>query len=314
MKMEKFEPQKFIARQIREICSTVKEQKAVVALSGGLDSMVCFCLAHQALGTNAIPLFLDTGLLRANEQTDLEKVLNRFGVELQAWDKREMVFEALRGKTDPEDKRKAYRDVFYKILGQALRSYSADFLIQGTILSDIIETQKGIKIHHNVLQQAGINPQNFGLVIIEPIRELLKPQVKRLGVTLKLPPKLLRTYPLPGIGMAARIVGEVTPEKVEIVRKATQIIDQEIQSPNIFQAFPVLLNDRVTGIVDGAHTVGLAIALRIVASKDSLTARLYQLPMPKLEKITGKILKEIPGVVKVLLDITPKPPSTIEYV
>jgi len=218
------------------------------------------------------------------------------------------------GQGNPEEKRIAFRDTFYKTLRQAIKSYSGEFLIQGTIAADIVETQKGIKTQHNVLSQIGINPANFGLKIIEPLKELYKPQVRMLGKQLGLPKKVYDRKPFPGPGLAARVIGEVVPDKVEKIRTATAIVEDILKGKDVFQVLAVLLSDKATGSVGGKRVYGDIIAIRAVESKDAMTAKPCKISWAKLEKVRDKILAEIPGVVKVVYDITPKPPSTIEYI
>ncbi|HDD64725.1 MAG TPA: glutamine-hydrolyzing GMP synthase subunit GuaA [Firmicutes bacterium] len=309
-----FSVKKFVREKIKEIKEKVKDKKALCATSGGVDSMTCAFLAYKAINKNLIVLYLDNGLMREGEVKRISEIFEKKGIELQIWDVRKNFFEALKGKIDPEEKRKAFRDVFYRTLSQAVRSYSAEFLIQGTIAADIIETQKGIKTQHNVLSQIGLDPIRYGLKIIEPLKELYKHQVREVAKEIGLPKEIYNKQPFPGPGLATRIIGEVTPEKVEKLQIATSIIEKEIKSPKVFQAFPVLFNDKATGIINGKRAYGDIIAIRVVESKDAITAKPYRIPWPKLEKIRDKILKKVPGVVKVVYDITPKPPSTIEYV
>ncbi|HDD64983.1 MAG TPA: glutamine-hydrolyzing GMP synthase subunit GuaA [Firmicutes bacterium] len=310
----RFYPKKFIREKIEEIRKKVGDKKALVATSGGVDSTTCAVLAQKALGDNLVVIFLENGLMREGESEEINKFFSKRGIELQIWDVKEKFFEALKGKIDPEEKRKAFREVFYKTLGQALRSYSVDFLIQGTIALDIIETQKGIKTQHNVLAQIGINPAHYGLKIIEPLKELYKPQVRKVAKELGLPKSICERKPFPGPGLAIRILGEVTPERVEKIRMATVIVEEMIKSDKIFQVFPVLFSDKATGVIEGKRVLGDVIAIRAIESKDGTTGRPYKIPWPKLEKVRDKILKTVPGVVKVVYDITPKPPSTIEYI
>ncbi|MCD6408136.1 glutamine-hydrolyzing GMP synthase subunit GuaA [bacterium] len=310
----RFYPKKFIREKIEEIRKKVGDKKALVATSGGVDSTTCAVLAQEALGDNLVVIFLENGLMREGESEEINKFFSKRGIELQIWDVKEKFFEALKGKIDPEEKRKAFREVFYKTLGQALRSYSVDFLIQGTIALDIIETQKGIKTQHNVLAQIGINPAHYGLKIIEPLKELYKPQVRRVAKELGLPKSICERKPFPGPGLAIRILGEVTPERVEKIRMATVIVEEMIKSDKIFQVFPVLFSDKATGVIEGKRVLGDVIAIRAIESKDGTAGQPYKIPWPKLEKVRDKILKTVPGVVKVVYDITPKPPSTIEYI
>ncbi len=317
--MERFEPKKFILKKAGAFKSLLEGKRAIVAVSGGIDSLVCYEIVKKTPKieeNQIIPLMIDTGLMRENEvKTTQELFQKRYNVELQKWDRQEDFFSALKGIVNPQEKRKVFRETFYKNISQAMRSYSAEILVQGTILSDVIETQKGIKIHFNVLYEAGINPLNYGFQVFEPLKELTKTRVRMLAKALTLPPKLLKMQPFPGPGFALRITGEVTEERVEKIRKATSIVESELTSPKLFQGFPVLLVDKVTGIQNESSIIGDIIVLRIVeASKDLLTAKSLKLPWQKIEKVAKKLLKEIPGVVRVLYDITEKPPATIEYV
>jgi GMP synthase (glutamine-hydrolysing) len=252
--------------------------------------------------------------MREGESEEVNGYFTKFGIEMQTWDVKERFFEALKGKTDPEEKRISFRDVFYRTLRQAIKSYSAHYLIQGTIATDIVETQKGIKTQHNVLSQIGINPANYGLKILEPLKELYKPQVKLVAKHLGLPMKVYERKPFPGPALATRIIGEVVPERVEKIRIATKILDDTIRERKAFQVLAVLFSDRATGMIDGKRVYGDVIAIRAVESKDAITAKPCRISWTRLEKIRDRILAEVPGVVKVLYDITPKPPSTIEYI
>jgi len=312
--MVRFGPVKFIDEKVKELVKKTEGSKVLLATSGGVDSMTCSLLAYKALGERLIILYLDDGLMREGETEEVSSFFEKMGIELQVWDVREKFFEALKGKTDPEEKRIAFRDAFYKTLRQAIKSYSAEYLIQGTIAADIVETQKGIKTQHNVLSQIGINPATFGLKIIEPLKELYKPQVRILGKQLGLPKKIYDRKPFPGPGLAARVIGEVVPDKVEKVRMATTIVEDILKGKDVFQVLAVLLSDKATGNVGGKRVYGDIIAIRAVESKDAMTAKPCKISWTKLEKVRDKILAEIPGVVKVVYDITPKPPSTIEYI
>lgn len=309
-----FSSTKFIKEKVKELQQKIGDKRALVATSGGVDSMTCAMLAKKALSGNIIVLFLDDGLMREGEVDEIKKFFESVDISLEVWDVKDRFFEALKGKIDPEEKRIAFREEFYKTLGQAVKSYSVEFLIQGTIAADIVETQRGIKTQHNVLLQIGLNPANFGLKIIEPLREIYKHQVREVAKKVGLPKKFYERKPFPGPGLATRIIGEVTPEKVEKIRRATKIVEETITGASIFQVFPVLLSDKATGIVNGRRMLGDIIAIRAVESKDAITASPSRIPWSILFKTRDRILKEVPGVVKVVYDITPKPPSTIEYV
>jgi GMP synthase (glutamine-hydrolysing) len=309
-----FNAKKFIKESVEELEKKTQGKKALVATSGGVDSVVCALLAKQAMGDRLVVLFLDNGLMREGEAEETSKFFKSKGIELQVWDMKERFLEGLKGKSDPEEKRKEFREIFYKTLAQALKSYSVDFLIQGTIRTDIIETQKGIKTQHNVLSQIGLNPVYFGLKIIEPPKEIYKNHVRRVAKELKLAKKVYERKPFPGPGLATRIIGEVTAEKLDKIRVATTIVEKAIKSEKVFQVFPVIFSDKATGMDAEGRIYGDIIAIRAVESKDAIKAKPYRIPWPKLEKIRDEIFKKVPGVVKVLYDITPKPPSTIEYI
>ncbi len=306
---------KFINDKTEELQKKINgNKKTLIAISGGVDSMTCAMLARKALGKDFILLYLDNGLMRAGESEEIRKFFEGIGLELQIWDVKEQFFAGLKGKIDPEEKRIAFRDIFYRTLGQAVKSYSVDFLIQGTIATDIAETQKGIKTQHNVLSQVGLNPVHFGLKVLEPLKELYKHQVREVAKKLGLPAKFADRKPFPGPGLATRIIGEVVPDKVEKIRAVTKIVESTITGASIFQILAVLMNDRATGMINGKRLYGDIIAIRAVESKDALTAAPAKIPWATLFKARDKILAEVPGVVKVVYDITPKPPSTIEYI
>jgi GMP synthase (glutamine-hydrolysing) len=304
----------FIDKQIAMIRGKVGKGTALCATSGGVDSMVCAFLGHKALGRKLIALFIDDGLMREKEARTVSKILRKHGIRTVVLYAAKDFFKALKGKEDPEDMRKAFRDTFYKTLGKAVKKYKADFLIQGTIAADIKETKGKIKSQHNVLSQIGISPKKYGLVIIEPLVNLYKPGVRTVGKKLGLSKDIYQRMPFPGPGLATRIVGEVTPPRVSIVRKATTIVEKELKRFKPFQAFAVLLNDRATGVKKGKRAFGNIIVIRSVESKDALTATPTKIPYEVLEKIQKRIVREIPQVTKVLYDMSPKPPSTIEYI
>jgi GMP synthase (glutamine-hydrolysing) len=304
----------FIRAKIKELKKKAGKDVAICATSGGVDSMVCAALAHRALRKNLIALFIDDGLMREGEPQLVSTILKGRGIRTVVVKAAPDFFRALKGKTDPEDMRKAFRDTFYKTLGKAVKKYRAAYLIQGTIAADVIETKGQVKSQHNVLSQIGINPMKYGLTILEPLVTLFKPDVRVVGKKLGLPFAIHQRMPFPGPGLACRVVGEVTPERVRIVRRATQIVEQELRNFKSFQKFAVLLNDRATGVKKGKRTFGHIIVVRSVDSKNAMTAKPTRIPMAVLEKIQRRIVRELPMVTKVLYDVTPKPPSTIEYI
>lgn len=309
-----FNAQDFVRTKTKEIRCQVGTHTAICATSGGVDSMVCAFLAHRALGRNLIAVFIDDGLMREDEPRSVTSILRKRGIRTVTVRAAKDFFRALEGKEDPEEMRKAFRDTFYKTLGKAVRKYRARFMIQGTIAADVIETKGKIKSQHNVLSQIGINPKKYGLNVVEPLVTLFKPGVRQVGKALKLPASIYQRMPFPGPGLATRIVGEVTPAKVKLLRKATAIVEREMKNVNAFQTFCVLLSDRATGIRKGKRAFGNIIVVRSVQSRNAMTASPTRVPYPVLKRIEKKITNQIPEVTKVLYDITPKPPSTIEYI
>jgi len=309
-----WEVKKFIEEKISEIKKIVRDKNAVVATSGGVDSVTCAFLAHKALGEKLTVVFIDDGLMREDEPTKVSEELRNLGIKVKLIDARDEFFKALRGIDDPEEKRKKFRSIFYKTLGKAVKENRASYLIQGTIAADISETERGIKTQHNVLEQIGIDPRDYGFQVIEPLREIYKPEVRDVARELGLPEEIYQRMPFPGPGLATRVVGEINPQRVEIVRKATRVVEEEMKELRPFQAFAVLMKDRATGMVEGKRVFGDIIVVRSVESKNAMTASVSRIPWEVLEKIQKRITKEIPSVTKVLFDITPKPPSTIEYI
>jgi len=305
---------KFITEKISEIKQIVEEKKAVAATSGGVDSVTCAFLAHRALGEKLTVVFIDDGLMRQDEPINVSNELANLGVEVKLVDAKEDFFRALKGIEDPEEKRKKFRDTFYRVLGKVVKENKANYLIQGTIAADISETERGIKTQHNILEQIGIDPRKYGFQVIEPLREIYKPEVRDVARELGLPEEIYQRMPFPGPGLATRVIGEVNPERVEIVRKATRIVEEEIEELRPFQAFAVLMKDRATGMVGGKRVFGNIIVVRSVESQNAMTATVSRISWEILEKIQKRIIEKIPSVSKVLFDITPKPPSTIEYI
>lgn len=307
--------QKFIEEKIEEVKKTVGNERAISALSGGVDSSTCTVLAHRAIGDNLKVIFIDDGLMRQNEPEEVHQIFSDLGINVDIIDAQEEFFTALKGIFDPEEKRKAFRNTFYTVFGREVLNRGAKFLVQGTIAADIIETKGGIKTQHNILEQIGIDPEKgYGFKTIESLKELFKHQVREVAKELGLPEEIYARMPFPGPGLATRVVGEVTPERVETVRKATRIVEEEIETLKPFQAFAVLLNDRGTGIEEGARKFGEIVIIRSVESRDAMTAEPTQIPWEILFKISKRVTTEIPTVTRVAYEVTPKPPATIEYI
>ncbi len=307
---------KFISEKIKEIKDMVGSERVISLLSGGVDSSTVTILGHRALGNRLKAIFINNGLMRENEPENIFKIFKKLGIKIKVIDAKKIFFKALKGKTDPEEKRQVITDVFYKdIFKKIVKKERIKFLLQGTILTDIEETVAGIKRQHNVLAQIGIDPQKeYGYQMIEPLIELRKNDVRKVAKLLGLPEIIHQRIPFPGPAFAARIVGEVTPQKIAIVRKATVIVEKELKNSGAFQYFSVLINDKATGIRNNKREFGNLIIIRCVESKDARTAKPTKLSWEILERIRKKITDEIPEVTRVCYDITPKPPATIEYV
>lgn len=308
-----FNAREFIEQSLREIRDAVGDKRVISACSGGVDSTVATVLVHKAVGNKLVAVFIDDGLRREGEPEFVMSILKELGIQARLVDVKEEFFAVFKGKTDAEEKRKAFRDKFYTVFGNVSREEKVEFITQGTIKADIIETVKGIKSQHNILQQIGINPENYGYKILEPLRELFKPEVRMVARELGLPQEISERMPFPGPALSLRVLGEVTPEKIVIVRKATEIVEQETKDLGNFQSFAVLHNDRATGIKEGKRVYGNIITVRVVDSHDAITAKFSQIDYKALTKISERITNEIPSVVRCLYDITDKPPATIEF-
>jgi GMP synthase (glutamine-hydrolysing) len=308
--------ERFIREKVEEIRSAVGEGMAINALSGGVDSSTVTMLGHRALGKRLRTVFVENGLMRAGEAEQVVRLFHDLGVEVVVVDAEEEFFSALRGVTDPEEKREAITQTFYrKVFGRIVKESEARCLLQGTILTDVDETLAGIKRQHNVFAQLGIDPQEaFGYSILEPLVQIRKDGVRKVGQALGLPPQLFERIPFPGPALSARVIGEVTPERIDIVRRATVVVEGLLKETNAFQYMAILHEDRVTGMRDGKRDFGLQIEVRCWDSVDARTAEPTKLPFETLSTIATAIIREVPGVVSVTYNIAPKPPSTIEVI
>ncbi len=307
---------KFIADKIRDIQNAVGDGLAINALSGGVDSCVVTALGHKALGTRLITCLVDNGMMRKGEPAMVQAQFKKLGIGVEIVDAAPSFFRALRGITDPEEKREAITQTFYKkVFGKLVVKSRAKYLLQGTILTDIDETVAGIKRQHNVFEQLGIDPQKaFGYKILEPLIELRKEGVRKVGAGLGLPSSMLKRVPFPGPALAARVIGEATPARIALVREATAITEAALKNIDAFQYLAVLHEDRVTGMRDGKRVFGNQIEIRSWDSTDARRARPTRLPFELLQKLAAKITRDIPEVVSVTYNITSKPTSTIEAV
>ncbi len=304
-----FNPKKFIEDAIREIKEEVKD-KAIIAVSGGVDSTTTAVLAYKAIGNLLHCIFVDHGFLRKGEK---ERVINTFKnlkIPLKVIDAEEIFLSKLRGIVDPEEKRKIIGKTFIEIFENEAKRINAKYLLQGTIAPDWIETEGGIKSHHNVAL-----PSGMVLEVVEPLRDLYKDEVRKVAKELGLPKEIYEAMPFPGPGLAIRVLGEVTKDKIEIVREANAIVEEEVKKAGLkpWQAFAVLLNDKATGVKGDQREYGYIIVVRIVESIDAMTANAMQVDWNVLKNIMKRITREIPNVTRVLYDITDKPPATIEF-
>ncbi|XXR73536.1 glutamine-hydrolyzing GMP synthase [Sorangium sp. So ce388] len=311
---------------VEEAIATVREKagqhdRVILGLSGGVDSSVAAVLCQRALGDRLTCIFVDNGLLREGEAESVERTFrDHFHMNLDAVDASARFLEGLRGVVDPEQKRKVIGRLFIEVFEEeAKRVQGAKWLVQGTLYPDVIESVsfKGpsavIKSHHNV----GGLPERMNLGLIEPLRELFKDEVRAAGEALGMPREILYRQPFPGPGLAVRCLGEVTPEKLHVLRAADTIFDQEIRAAGLYeslwQSFCVLLPVRSVGVMGDERTYDEAIALRAVHSTDGMTADWARLPYDLIARVSSRIINEVRGVNRVVLDVSSKPPSTIEW-
>jgi GMP synthase (glutamine-hydrolysing) len=318
----------FIASTIESVRKQAEGSRAICALSGGVDSAVAAALVHRAIGARLTNVFVDTGLLRQNEfQDTLELLRVRLGLNVIGVDAADRFLARLRGITDPEEKRKRIGAEFIAVFAEEARKLAAasdgqppvKFLVQGTLYPDVIESVsvKGpsatIKSHHNV----GGLPADMPFSLIEPLRDLFKDEVRQIGRELGLPEEILVKHPFPGPGLAVRLLGEVTRDKLQTLRLADAVVVEEIRRAGLYektwQAFAVLLPVRSVGVMGDGRTYGDTIAVRVVDSLDAMTADWSRLPSEVLARISTRIVNEVPGVNRVVYDISSKPPGTIEW-
>lgn len=309
----------FIDMQVDEIRQTVGDKKVILGLSGGVDSSVTAVLIHKAIGDQLTCIFVDHGLLRKNEANSVMKALSAdLGVHIIKVDAADRFLGKLKGISDPEQKRKTIGKEFVAVFDEeAKKMKDADFLAQGTLYTDVIEsgtdTAQTIKSHHNV----GGLPEKMGFKLIEPLRSLFKDETRELGEKLGIPHDLVWRQPFPGPGLGIRVLGEVTPEKLEIVRESDAILREEIKKAglqeSIWQYFTVLPGIRSVGVMGDGRTYDEAVGIRAVTSIDGMTADFAQIPWEVLQKISVRIVNEVDHVNRILYDVTSKPPSTIEW-
>lgn len=314
--LEQLKPRQFISDKVEEIRSTVGTGSAINALSGGVDSSAVTMLGHKALGDKLRTCFVDSGLMRQDEPTRVVTLFAKLGVKVQLVDARKDFFDALKGLTDPEEKREAITQTFYKkVFGRIVKESGSRFLLQGTNYTDVEETVAGIKRQHNILAQLGIDTEKaYGYTVVEPLIQLRKSGVRKIAKAVGLPKEIYQRPPFPGPALAARVIGEVTPERIDTVRKATSIVEHELAVTGAFQYLAILHEDKVTGIRGGKRDFGLQIEVRCWDSTDAKVGAPTKLPFRVLERLGDRITSEVPGVVSVTYNIARKPPSTIEAV
>ncbi len=314
IKIEDLDAEAFINDQCRRLADEIGDDTAINALSGGVDSSVTTMLAHRALGDRLKTYFIDNGLMRQGEPESVMESMEGLGVPVTLVDAEAEFFAALKGVTDPEKKRQAITDTFYKtVFGRLVRNSGSRFLIQGTIYTDVAETVAGIKRQHNILSQLGIDTEAaYGYRVIEPLIQLRKTGVRAVGKALGLPESVYNRPPFPGPALVTRVIGEVSPDKVDLVRRATAIVEEALSGTGAFQYLAILHEDRVTGVYEGARRYGNQVEIRCWDSMDAVVAQPTRLPFDVLEKMAARITGEIPEVVSVTYNITTKPPSTIE--
>ncbi|KJS31034.1 MAG: ExsB family transcriptional regulator [Desulfatitalea sp. BRH_c12] len=309
-------PVAFIKDQCDAIAATVGGGIAVNALSGGVDSSAVTMLAHRALGSRLKTFFVDNGIMREGEPQRVVNILRQCGAAVELVDARDEFFDALKGKTDPEVKRQAITDTFYKaVFSRLVKQSGARHLLQGTIYTDVEETVAGIKRQHNILAQLGIDTaKEYGYTVIEPLIQLRKPAVRVVAKALGLPEEIYNRPPFPGPALVARVIGEATRERIALVRKATVVLEEVLAGVQAFQYMAILHNDRIPGMRDGKRDYGFQIEVRCWDSKDAVSATPTRLPFEVLEKLADRMTSEVPGVVSVTYNIASKPPSTMEAV
>ena len=309
----------FIEKATAEVKQQIRGKKAIIALSGGIDSSTATAITAKAIGKNLTAVFVDHGFMRQDESEFVQKTFHKLPINFRAINARKRFMDKLHGVIDPERKRKIIGEEFIHVFEEVARKEGADFLVQGTIYPDRIESgfrkfSDKIKTHHNV---AGLPTKMEFKGIVEPLRDLYKDEVRKVARKLRLPEKIVTRQPFPGPGLAVRIVGEITEEKVEVERRADKIVTDEIEKAglkdSLWQYFAVLTDTKSTGVKGDSRAYGYTVAIRVMESREAMTASFAKIPYEVLEKISTRITNEIPEVTRVVYDVTHKPPATIEW-
>lgn len=298
----------FIPEAVAEIEDEIGDGRAVMALSGGVDSSVCATLAYEAVGDRVTPVYVDTGLMRKGETATVRETFDYMD-SLRVVDARDRFVGALEGVTDPEEKRRVVGENFIRVFEEVARDVDADYIVQGTIYPDRVESEGNIKSHHNV----GGLPEVIDFDgIVEPVRDLYKDEVREVARELDLPPEISERMPFPGPGLAIRVIGEVTEEKLKVAREANAVVEDEVEEYEPWQALAAVAG-RGTGVKGDERVHGWIVVVRAVESRDGMTAQAIDLDWETLQRIQSKITGTLPNVARVAYDVTHKPPATIEY-
>jgi len=315
-----WKPASLIEGAIDEVRKTVMDEKAIIALSGGIDSSTAAILASKAIGRNLAAVFVDHGFMREGEPEFVEKTFTELGVNILVIDAQKRFLKRLEDVVDPEEKRRIIGEEFIKVFEEIAEKTASEYLIQGTIYPDRIESgvrkhSEKIKSHHNV---AGIPIRIKFKAVLEPLRDLYKDEVREMAKSLGLPNEIVHRQPFPGPGLAVRIVGEITSDRVELLKKADRIVAEEIEEnkelkDGLWQYFAILTNTKSTGVKGDSRAYGYVLAVRVVESREAMTASFARVPYDVLETISTRITNELPQITRVVYDITHKPPATIEW-